>query len=123
MRSAWDIREAFNRLIFSDYYQCIMGVTSYVQPWWQALHRHGVCDWRPLFDDLVGLREEKVEQVLVDNGSMYWCRTKDFLEQKTFFMKDLGVHRMPYWKSIDINTEEDFRMAEFLAREHLKTGG
>ena len=99
-----------------------MGVTEFVQPWWQVLRQRGSY-WVPYFPMVVDERQEKVEEngkYYVDNGSLYWLKTEAFFKQRTWFVDKLEVWPMPYERSIDINTETDFEVAEFLAKKSLK---
>jgi len=122
MRTGGDIHDAF-RLLDEMKADGVMGVTKYVQPWWQALD----IDNRkltPMFPNIVDLRENESTAIIgekyVDNGSMYVMRTRVFLKEKTFYVKRLHGHLMPYERSIDINTETDFEVTEFLAKKIYK---
>jgi N-acylneuraminate cytidylyltransferase len=48
------------------------------------------------------------------NGAIYIFNTQEFITNKTFFLKPLSLYNMPQERSIDIDTELDLKMAEYL---------
>lgn len=121
MRNSGDIISAWNIFESNDNgYDSVMAVTNFVQPWWQALC-FGSDSCMPVYSHLFDYREENVLELVgkrvIDNGSMYWCSTDAFLKKayKTLCPGRLGVYFMPYERSIDIDTDTDFKIAEFLA--------
>jgi CMP-N-acetylneuraminic acid synthetase len=53
------------------------------------------------------------------NGCFYIVRTKDFMDQGTFFVKGSGLYRMNWSKSIDIDHEWDFIAAQAYANDRV----
>jgi CMP-N-acetylneuraminic acid synthetase len=52
------------------------------------------------------------------NGAVYICQTKRFLEERSFFLaQGCKAVLMPKERSVDIDTQYDFRLAEFLYHE------
>ena len=124
MRNAEDIKGAYGLLQKDVACEGVMGVTEFIQPWWQALVKSGE-HWYPDYPDIFDYRQDEVEgqcagKRYVDNGSMYWVRTGAFFRQKILCPFILKVWPMPYERSVDINTETDFEVAEFLASKSLK---
>ena len=50
------------------------------------------------------------------NGGIYMGWSKVCLEKKSFFNGKIRVYVMPWWRSIDIDTELELKFAEFLLR-------
>ncbi len=48
------------------------------------------------------------------NGSMYFSKISSFLKNKSFFLGDMKGFDMSYFSSIDIDTKEDFMLAQAL---------
>ena len=48
------------------------------------------------------------------NGSMYFSKINSFLKYKSFFLGDMKGFEMSYFSSIDIDTKEDFMLAQAL---------
>ena len=53
------------------------------------------------------------------NGAIYIGYSNGIKEKKTFITKDTLVYIMPQERSIDIDTELDFKIAEFLLQEAI----
>lgn len=56
-------------------------------------------------------------EFLVPNGAIYLVRTDVFLEQKTSYPKRLGAYIMGKNESIDVDTIEDFELANLLMQK------
>ena len=61
-----------------------------------------------------------MSEYFIDNGSTYAVNIKAFLEQKTFYGKNLKGHKMPRNRSVDLDTPEDLSYLEFLAKKEEK---
>lgn len=59
--------------------------------------------------------------VVVDNGSIYWAKVDAFKKNGELDGDNTVGHWMERWRSVDIDTLTDFRLAEFYFRE-LKHG-
>ena len=94
----------------------MIGVTKFIQPWWQAFGFGPYGEAIKQFPELCDLREEQVPERVTDNGAVYWANVKYFLEQKTFLLDVQGLYEMPFERSIDIDTEVDFQVAEFFIK-------
>lgn len=60
-------------------------------------------------------RSQDIEKYYRLNGAIFICDRKKMLEQETFFLdKNIYAYEMGKSKSIDIDTQYDFELAEFL---------
>lgn len=59
-------------------------------------------------------------KVVVDNGSMYWARVSAFMASGELEGENTVGYLMPHDRSVDIDTEEDFRLAEFYAQSSVR---
>ena len=120
LRTADDIKKSYELFMEDGYYDGVIGGTEYIQPWWQAFEQYWGKVWFSTYGSMVEYREDQIrDKRLVDNGAMYWMKTDVFLRKKTFFPCRLGIYQMPFERSIDINTEVDFRLAEFFIKNLL----
>ncbi|QOP44881.1 cytidylyltransferase domain-containing protein [Sulfurimonas paralvinellae] len=63
-------------------------------------------------------RSQDLEPYYRLNGAIYIADTKRVLKEKTFFLNSkIYAYKMPQEKSIDIDTELDFKFAQFLINE------
>ncbi len=56
------------------------------------------------------------------NGSIYVWRREPFVSEPSVFYPDTRLYEMPEERSIDIDTELDFRFVEFLMKERAAQG-
>ena len=68
----------------------------------------------PLFTDKILMKSQELETTYRINGSIIIVNIKEFLKTKTFFGSPLGAYIMPKEKSIDIDTEFDYKLAKFI---------
>lgn len=117
LRNADDIR-AVHRLVSSGDHSSALAVTKFPLPVHQAI---GVVDGQsyPVFPELFYKRSSEVPEYYVDNGSTYVTSTEYFLNAKNLISNDVAMHVMPWSRSIDIDTQEDFLMAEFFGKRLL----
>lgn len=62
---------------------------------------------------------QQSKSLLTPNGAMYLCKTKYLLEQKTFYPPRTLPLVMRAIESLDIDTEEDWAMAEAFIKQGL----
>jgi CMP-N-acetylneuraminic acid synthetase len=69
-------------------------------------------------DNILACDEEgkKAEEIYVRNSSIYIFNVGYFRKNNTIFDNKPNYYQMPVSRSIDINTEEDFKMAEALSK-------
>lgn len=59
-------------------------------------------------------RSQEVRSLVHPNGSFYFSKMGTFLKSKSFFQSDMKGYLMSRHDSIDIDTQEDFDMAEWI---------
>lgn len=108
MRTAQDI--AATMALLSGDCSFAMAVSAYPLPPHQALALEGSV-LRPMWPDLVNRRSDELPELVCDNGSTYAVQTEPFRVHKSFYGPGLRAHRMPFLRSLDINTAEDLELA------------
>ena len=68
-----------------------------------------------LFPEQFDTRSQDLPEVLHDAGQFYWGRPRAWLDGKRVFGKDSTVVRLPRWRVQDIDSDEDWRLAEAMA--------
>jgi len=109
LRTADDIRNAAAMLVPS---RCdfVMAVTEYEKSPLQALVEQSDGSLRLMWPDLIDLPRTEAPKLVVDNGSIYWCRTEAFLAERTFYGRSLQGYRMPRERSVDVDTATDLAL-------------
>ncbi|MEM7562074.1 MAG: acylneuraminate cytidylyltransferase family protein [Pseudomonadota bacterium] len=93
---------------------CVMGVSSYNYHPVQAMKKEGdylVSMW-PEYEQL---KSQDYPELVVSNGSLYWCCRAAFQEQQTFYTRNLQGYKL---NSIDIDTDADYQAAIELAERY-----
>lgn len=62
------------------------------------------------------VRSQDLETTYHDSGQFYWMKTSSFLSQKQFFADKTVPMEVLEWEVQDIDTEEDWKMAEIKYR-------
>ncbi len=60
------------------------------------------------------VRTQDLESAYHDCGQFYWLRTKSFLKQNSFFMENTIPYELPPNEVKDIDTPDDWKIAEVL---------
>jgi len=66
------------------------------------------------FNNNICNNRQELEKSYRINGAIYICKVDDYLKNKNFYGKSSKAYVMSKYKSIDIDTEIDFAIAEFL---------
>jgi CMP-N,N'-diacetyllegionaminic acid synthase len=69
---------------------------------------------RPLFSDKIFKKSQELEKTYRVNGAVAVIDIKEFLESKSYYIFPVAAYVMPRERSIDIDTEFDYRLAKLL---------
>jgi CMP-N-acetylneuraminic acid synthetase len=69
---------------------------------------------RWLFSERSLVRSQDLPSTFCPTGAIWWARTKDFLAQKAFYGSPFHLAPMDANRGIDIDDEEDLKLAELL---------
>ena len=86
-----------------------------VYPHW-ALTRNARGQGKWLFGKKFLVDSKKLPPAYCPTGAVWWARTSDFVKQKTFYGKPFRLAPMDANRGLDIDTEEDFALADLTVR-------
>src|SRR5262245_47194206 len=109
LRTADDISRA-GAMLDASGCDFVMAVTEYEKSPLQALVEEPDGSLHLMWPDLVDHPRARAQRILVDNGSIYWCRTEAFLAEGTFYGRGLRGYRMPRERSVDVDTATDLAL-------------
>lgn len=116
LRNSADIR-AMMDFVASRQANCAVSVCPAAQsPYWMMHLGADQKLTRLIESDLITRRQE-LPHVYTLNGALYFARTAWLAASKTFFNQETMGFVMPPEKSLDIDTELDWRMAELMLSE------
>jgi pseudaminic acid cytidylyltransferase len=84
-------------------------------PWWALRHneRH---ELKPVFGEQMTARSQDLPELFCPSGAIWWARTDTLRRTKTFHLENRMGWEMPWQRGIDIDTLDDWAMAEVLLR-------
>ena len=88
---------------------------AFQPPWWAA--RNGP-DGAPqyLFPESLQRRSQDLEKVVVPNGAIWIAHRSTLLRNQSFYTPGHKLFEIPWSAGLDIDTELDFKIAEFLCQ-------
>lgn len=112
---AEDLRASLKMLTESgaDY---AFSVTSYSFPVQRAIRITAQGRVEMFNPDYFHTRSQDLEDAYHDAGQFYWGRANAWLESKVIFARDSVAVQLPRYRVQDIDTIEDWQVAEFLFR-------
>jgi len=114
LRNAEDVRASYGKFMASDAIAQI-SVTEYgwLNPWW-AMTSNAQHVLTPMFKEQTTSRSQDLPKLHCPTGAIWWAKASALREFGTFYAPDYTGWAMPWERSVDIDTEKDWKMAEFL---------
>jgi len=114
LRTTEDIDTAIKTFLTSTR-DSLISVTEYDHtPYWAFRIEKGVL--KPEFTQGSLKRSQDVPKLYRPNGSIFITRMETFLKNRSFYTNQIIPYIMPRERSIDIDDEFDFSLAEFLLK-------
>ena len=102
---------------FNNKYKCSVSVTTTSKhPFWTFginQKKHLI----PLFDSLIPANRQELPPTYTLNGAIYFCDIQWLKKNKTFITHETSAFYMEPEKSIDIDSEFDFKICHLLAQK------
>lgn len=114
LRNAEDIRSSHEQFMSSGA-NAQLSVTEYgwLNPWW-AMRMDSDHKLEHVLPDALGKRSQDLPQVFCPTGAVWWAKSAVLRKERTFHTNDKRGWEMPWYRAIDIDSEDDWRMAELL---------
>jgi CMP-N-acetylneuraminic acid synthetase len=118
LRDATDIDKAIEFLIEKSADAVISVCTMEHSPLWSNTLPEDKSMQGFLREDVINKRSQELQQYYRLNGAIYIVKIDMFLQEKSFFLKEnIFAYIMSQEKSVDIDTELDFKLAQLLIKE------
>jgi pseudaminic acid cytidylyltransferase len=82
-------------------------------PWW-AMRRNEHLQLDPIFKEQIGARSQDLPDLFCPTGAIWWARSEVLRRTHTFHIENRTGWEIPWRRGIDIDTVEDWEMAEVL---------
>ena len=118
LRNSQHVIEAYK--LFQKYGRSIVSARILDHPieWSFQLNEDGEIPNR-FVDSLKNKRSQDFKKSYELNGAMYFYKIKEYLKYKSQIIPNSKVYEMNFLESIDIDTEQDFKMAELIAKNFM----
>ena len=116
LRTAEDVRSSWAQFE-SGHSPAQLSVTRFgwQNPWW-AFHREEDRTLSPLFPDRITAPSQTLPDLFCPTGAIWWASSALLRAAGTFHVDRRTGWEIPWERAVDIDTEEDWRMAEALFR-------
>jgi N-acylneuraminate cytidylyltransferase len=123
LRNAGDVRDSHNQFENTSAESQISVVRyGWQNPWW-AMRRDPAYNLTPLFSEQMTMRSQDQPELFCPTGAIWWARTETLRRTKTFHIDRRTGWEIPWQRGIDIDTLEDFAMAEVLLQMAIAPTG
>lgn len=114
LRSSADIRDSYRQFMESGA-DTQISVTEYgwLNPWW-AMTRDEENRLSMVFREQALMRSQDQPAAYCPTGAIWWAKVETLREHGTFYAPGYQGWTLPWQRAVDIDNEEDWKMAEFL---------
>jgi CMP-N-acetylneuraminic acid synthetase len=117
LRSAEDIRASYAQFLETGAgTQISVMEYGWLNPWW-AMTRDEQHTLSPIFKDMTMMRSQDQPQLFCPTGVIWWARADLLRQYGTFYAPGYRGWSIPWQRGVDIDTEDDWKMAELLMSE------
>jgi N-acylneuraminate cytidylyltransferase len=116
LRTADDVCASYQQFVTTGS-DAQISITRYgwQNPWW-AMYRNDSFTLQPLFDNHVQQRSQDQAALFCPTGAIWWAHATVLHTAETFHIANRTGWEMRWQHAVDIDTEEDWAMAELLMR-------
>jgi pseudaminic acid cytidylyltransferase len=117
LRNAKDIQSSYWQFVASNA-DTQISVSEYglQSPWWaMTCDEHNILS--PVFKERIGVRSQDLPQLVCPTGAIWWAKACALLVHGTFYAPNYTGWSMPWERAVDIDTEEDWRLAELIIKQ------
>jgi N-acylneuraminate cytidylyltransferase len=120
LRTEVDMKNSYRQFVETDADSQI-SVTRYgwLNPWW-AMMRDNRFRLAPVFEKQMDKRSQDLPELFCPTGTIWWAKAVTLRREKTYHIAGRTGWELPWYRAIDIDTEEDWKMAEFLIQAQKK---
>ena len=120
LRNVSDVRDSFQQLLATNTPAQISITTfGWLYPWW-ALERDAQLHITPLFPEAAKKRSQDLPPLFGPVGAIWWAKAESLRQTRDFYMPGHTGWEIPWERAIDIDTEDDWRLAELLKQSRVE---
>jgi pseudaminic acid cytidylyltransferase len=116
LRTSTDIVDSFKQFEKTGAESQISVVRyGWQNPWW-AMRQNEKHELEPVFKAEMTARSQDLPDLFCPTGAIWWAKTEVLRRTKTFHIEGRTGWEIPWQRGIDIDTLDDWKMAELLHR-------
>lgn len=116
LRTATDLQASFRQFLEGGC-RTQLSVTRFgwTNPWW-SMRRLPTMELVPLFADAINERSQDLGELYCPTGAVWWATAEQLRRERTFHTPGRTGWDLPWYRAVDIDSEEDWQMVEVLMR-------
>jgi len=123
LRTVRDVENSYRQFIESNA-DAQISVTRFgwLNPWWAVTlddHRKVA----PVFKEQMSIRSQDLPDVFCPTGAIWWAKSEVLRQLKTFYAAGCTGWEIAWQRAVDIDTEEDWQLAELLMQARKEGRG
>ncbi|HEY9480131.1 MAG TPA: hypothetical protein VIP79_08565, partial [Gemmatimonadaceae bacterium] len=123
LRTAGDVHASWQQFAASGAPSQLSVVRfGWLNPWW-AMRRGTGNVLEPVFANEVTARSQDLDELYCPTGAIWWARAETLRREHTFHVAGRTGCELAWTRGVDIDTEDDWAMAELLATRALAEVG
>jgi pseudaminic acid cytidylyltransferase len=116
LRTATDIVDSYCQFVDTKAKSQISVIRyGWQNPWW-AMRRNEKYQLEPVFKDYMTARSQDLPELFCPTGAIWWAQADVLRSEGTFHVANRTGWEIPWQRGIDIDTEDDWAMAEILLK-------
>ncbi len=116
LRTSEDVKDSYRMFMDTGSASQISIVRyGWQNPWW-AMVRSERQEIEPLFKDKMASRSQDLPELFCPTGAIWWAKAATLRRTKTFHVDGRTGWEIPWRRGIDIDTFDDFAVAEVLLK-------
>ena len=108
-----DLKLAYN-IFLANEWDCVYAATEFVYPFQRSFKLNEDGTLKMFFPQYYHSRSQDLEVAYHDAGQFYWSSTEVWLENRTNFSEKSTIVKIPAYRTVDIDTKEDWLRAEVI---------
>lgn len=116
LRTAGDIADSYRQFVDTGA-ESQLSVVRYgwQNPWW-AMRRDEAFRLDPVFKEFITMRSQDLPELFCPTGAVWWARADALRREGSYHVATRTGWEIPWQRGVDIDTDDDWAMAEVLFR-------
>lgn len=108
-----DLKKAYKK-ISSNQFSYVIAASRYSAPIFRSFKVLGSKGLKMFFPDYYLKRSQDIEVAYFDAGQFYWGKLDSWIKQEKGYSDKSTIQELPSWRVQDLDTNEDWKRAEFI---------